>query len=210
MRRLATLVLTIVLGVPAIAAAEDRNPGIRASAERLAAEAVQAGRVEVRRSTARVGIGLAVAVAGAAMMLIEPKQPTQPGVVSRDTLVNETAGMLADTDYFVDQIAEVDPAAVAAFCRFQSTCRIYAKGTLDGSIVGAGTALAVATSGGRTVYAGRFQPFEERSPGMKYGGAALAVVGAAIAGFWSTTTVVRDMVVAPTPGGFRVGSKIGF
>ena len=186
------------------------QPGIRASAERAAAELVQSSRVEMRRSSARVGIGLAVAAAGAVMLLIEPKQPTQPGVISRDALINETAGLLSDTDFFAEQIVEVDPAAVAVFCRYRPACAIYVKGTIDGAVVGAATALAVATRDGRTVYGGPIQPFKERSPGLKYGGAALAIAGAALAAFWSDVPVARDMAISPTRGGLRLGSRITF
>ena len=83
-------------------------------AERLAAEAVQAGRVEVRRSPARVGIGLAVAVAGAAMMLIDPEQPIQPSALSEDALLRETAEMLSDADFFAEALVDVDPDAARA------------------------------------------------------------------------------------------------
>lgn len=210
MRRLSTLALVVALGSPA--AAED-TPGIRASAERLAAGAVQAGRVEVRRSNARVGIGLAVAVAGAAMMLIDPKQPTQPGPVSEDALTNAALGQF--TGLTLRDVIALRRGAGAVVLRCEPRC----IGDIDEAILGAfatgagggiaATLYSIENSGWR-VYRGPIRPFKERSPGLKYGGAALAIAGAALAGFWSTTTVVRDMAVAPTPGGFRVASKITF
>ncbi len=180
------------------------------SAERAAAELVQSGRVEVRRSAARVGIGLAVAAAGAAMLLVDPKQPVQPTAVSEDTLLGETAELLSDRDFFVDALLDVDRDAATIACRYPSTCGPYVVGAINGSVVGAAAALSVVTRDGRTVYSGPLQPFKERSPGLKYGGAALAIAGAALAGIWSTTTIVRDVAVSPTPGGIRVGSRVTF
>ena len=63
----------------------------------------------------------------------------------------------------------------------------WALGVESGLIFGGVAALAVATSGDRTIYAGQFKPFipfKERSPGMKYGGAAVVVTGALVAGLW--------------------------
>jgi hypothetical protein len=93
------------------------------------------------------------------------------------------------------------------------TADAYLKGVLDGAIVGGAGAIAVAMAGERTVYAGEFRPFvpfKERAAGLKYGGAALAVAGAAIAAFWSDVPVVRSVAVTPASGGFRVGASIGF
>ena len=44
-----------------------------------------------RRSKARVSLGIAMVGAGMAMLLIDPKQPSQPGEVPENTLVSETA-----------------------------------------------------------------------------------------------------------------------
>lgn len=71
MRRLAVLVLVVVVGAPAAVAAEDA-PSIRASAERLAAEAVAAqdtsggGPSVAKRATsiALIGAGIAAVLAG--------------------------------------------------------------------------------------------------------------------------------------------------
>ena len=44
---------------------------------------------------------------------------------------------------------------------------------------------------------------------MKYGGAALAVTGALVAGLWSHVPVMNAIAVAPTLGGLRVGTSVG-
>ena len=83
----------------------------------------------------------------------------------------------------------------------------------SGLIFGGAAALTVATSDDRTIYAGQFKPFipfKERSPGMKYGGAALVVTGALVAGLWSHVPVMNAIAVAPTLGGLRVGTSVGF
>ena len=51
-------------------------------------------------------------------------------------------------------------------------------------------------------------PFKERSPGMKYGGAAVAVTGALVTGLWSHVPVMNAIAVAPTLGGLRVGTSV--
>ena len=44
---------------------------------------------------------------------------------------------------------------------------------------------------------------------MKYGGAAVAVTGALVAGLWSHVPVMNAIAVAPTLGGLRVGTSVG-
>ena len=192
-------------------AAED---GLLASAERLAAEAVQAGQVETTtRSTARVSLGVALAAAGAAMLLIDPEQPIQPGPVSMDTLGDTTVDRWAGLTH--RDIIDLRSRADAPVLRCEPLC----PGAIDEAIVGAfasgvgygvGSTISAIEDAGWQLYQGPFRPFEQRSAGLKAGGAALAIAGAVIAGFWSTTTVVRDMAVAPTRGGFQVGSRIAF
>ena len=197
----AAVLVSLLTGGVAVA-----QPGIQASAERAAAELVQAGRVETRRSAARVGIGLAVAVAGAAMMLVDPKQPVQPGPVSEDTLL----------DAALDQFDGLTLGDVIALRRRADQpvlrCEPICIGDIDEAILGAfvtgagsgiGATLNAIEDGGWQVYQGPIQPFKERSPGLKYGGAALA-------GFWSDVPVARDMAVSPTRGGLRFGSRITF
>ena len=89
----------------------------------------------------------------------------------------------------------------------------WALGVESGLIFGGAAALAIATSGDRTIYAGQFEPFipfKERSPGLKYGGAALAITGALVAGLWSDVPVMNALTLAPTVGGLRVGTSFGF
>ena len=76
----------------------------------------------------------------------------------------------------------------------------------------AGTVATIGTAGWR-LHGGPIQPFvpfKERNPALKYGGAALAIAGVAIAAFWSDVPVVQSVAVAPTVGGFQVGSSFGF
>ena len=217
MRILVTLGLVITLGIPSIVTAQDQ--GILASAERIT-EGVELQRdvVGTRRSGSRVALGLAIAGAGAAMLLIDPKQPvqpTQPGVVPNSMLFEETAAFLT-SNLFAQSVADLG-TRFTCYPNFLRSCEFtvdaYVKGAVDGGIVGAAGALAVATRGNRTIYADQFKPFipfKERSPGLKYGGAALAITGALIAGFWSDVPVMNQLAVAPTVGGVRVGSSFGF
>jgi len=50
-----------------------------------------------------------------------------------------------------------------------------------GAFYGVEAVIAAATAGDRTVYAGSIKPFEKPNAGLRYGGAALAVTGAAVA-----------------------------
>ena len=150
------------------------------------------------------------------MIAPPPVQPTQPSRVSNDTLTRETGAVLA-SDTFSDLVAEtaVENGNIA-YCLLTLTCLAYVEGTIDGGIIGAASALAVAMDGDRTVYDGEFKPFipfvpfEKPNAGLRYGGAALAVAGAAVAALWSSVPVMRDVSVSPTRGGVAVGSRIGF
>ena len=94
MRTLVSLGLMAILVMPSLAAAQGR--GILASAERITeGTELQRDVVDTRRSTGRVALGLTIAGAGAAMLLIDPKQPVQPSSVSKDTLIDEAAGFIA-------------------------------------------------------------------------------------------------------------------
>ena len=220
MRVFGAVILTMTLSIPSALFAEEE--GIRASAIRLAeaeGRAVQQSDVRgTRRSMGRVALGLAMAGAGAAMLLIDPKQPvqpTQPGVVPDSVLIEETAAFLT-SNLFAKSVADRG-TTFTCYPNFLRSCEFtldaYVKGAVDGGIVGAAGALVVATAGDRMIYADQFKPFipfKERSAGMKYGGAALAITGALIAGFWSDVPVMSDLAVAPTPGGLQVGSSFDF
>ena len=83
----------------------------------------------------------------------------------------------------------------------------------DGVITGVAGTVATIDMAGWRLYGGPIQPvvpFKERHPALKYGGAALAIAGVAIAAFWSDVPVVQRVAVAPTVGGFQVGSSFGF
>ena len=86
MRTLCTLVLTGILTIPSLAMAQET---VLKAAEGIALP--QSDMTKVKRSPGRVALGLVMAGAGAAMLLIEPKQPTQPtqpGTVSDDALIS--------------------------------------------------------------------------------------------------------------------------
>ena len=212
MRTLGTFTLTMILGMPSLTVAEDQ--GILASAKRLAAAEGAAQQIEVggtRRSATRVAIGLALAGAGAAMLLIDPKQPVQPSVVSPETMTREFFDLI-NSDAFIQDLVETSPPTHRSRQADLDDMLLETRAIALFNGVGAGglAARAVVTSGNRTVYADSFSPFEERSAGLKYGGAALAIAGAAVAGFWSQVPVMNQLTVAPTHGGVRVGSSIGF
>lgn len=186
---------------------------IRQSAERLASEAVLQNDGGTRVSAARVGMGLALAAAGAAMMLVDPEQPVQPGPVSNETLIGASVDLLGGLSVR-DAIALRQSLGVPVL-----VCEPFCPGDVDlalfGSFVaGAGAGVAATTTAidesGWRLYRGPIQPFKERSAGLKYGGAALAIAGAALAGFWSHVPVVDRLAVTPTAGGMRVGTSVGF
>ena len=215
MRTSVSLALMLMLTIPSLAQAQEKS--LLAAAEFAAAElAQQQQQVDMgstRRSMGRVALGLAIAGAGAAMLLIDPKQPaqpTQPGTVSLDVLVEEAATFISGRCGTLPFSCEFTEIALA----IEPDLRVIeSRGILVGGLAGAGVGLAVATLNGRTVYAGQFKPFipfKERSPGMKYGGAALAVTGALVAGLWSHVPVMNAITVAPTLGGLRVGTSVGF
>ncbi len=147
-----------------------------------------------------------MAAAGVAMMLIEPSQPTQPGTVADRTLIADAQDLI-QTDAFIDEAA-ADTIALLPTCGLLPIhC---AAGLVVGAQNGAIAGIAVSTVGDRTVYAGTIQPFEKPNAGLRYGGAALAVAGAAVAALWSSVPVMRDVSVSPLRGGVTVGSRIGF
>ena len=218
-----SLALVLMLIIPSLAQAQEKN--LLAAAEFAAAELAFAAAAELaqeqqqvdmgstRRSMGRVALGLVIAGAGAAMLLIDPKQPaqpTQPGTVSRDVLVEEAATFISGQCGTIPFSCEFTEIALL----IEPDLRVLeSRGILAGGLAGAGVGLAVATLNGRTVYAGQFKPFipfKERSPGMKYGGAVLAVTGALVAGLWSQVPVMNAIAVAPTLGGLRVGTSVGF
>ena len=215
MKTSVSLALMLMLTIPSLAQAQEKNllASAKLAAAKLAQQQQQVDMGSTRRSMGRVALGLAMAGAGAAMLLIDPKQPTQPtqpGTVSRDVLVEEAAtfisgrcGTLPFSCEFTEIALSIEPDLRV----------IESRGILVGGLAGAGVGIAVATLSGRTVYAGQFKsfiPFKERSPGMKYGGAALAVTGALVAGLWSHVPVMNALTVAPTLGGLRVGTSVGF
>ena len=136
------------------------------------------------------------------MLLIDPKQPTQPTqptAVSEDQVIDQTAGFLAGLS--LRDIFTIRDAVGAVILRCEPLC----PGDVDAAILGsfvAGAATGVvatittADAAGWRLYSGPIQPFvpfKERSPALKYGGAALAIAGAAIAGFWSNVPVVQNV-----------------
>ena len=202
-----SIVLGLIAGLftPSLAGAQD---SVLASTERIA-EGIELQRdvVGTRRSGGRVALGLAIAGARAVMLLIDPQQPSQPSSVSRDTLVNEAAAFIGGSCGSLLHSCEFTEIVVA----IEPDLRVFeTRGVLVGGIAGAAVGITMATRDGRTVYAGQFKPFKERSPGLKYGGAALAITGALIAGFWSDVPVMNALAVAPTVGGLQVGTSIGF
>ena len=215
--RIITCVVAVVVCAPHVATAEK---GIMASAERLAAEAAAQGDVTgMRLSPARFGLGVTLAAAGVAMLLIErnqPTQPTQPGLVSDTLLLDGTSNVL-------DRLTYGDTTRLRRVLRVPVLpCEPNCSGQIDAAI--AGSFVAGANAGGAAMmtaigeagwrlYEGPFRgfiPYKERKAGMKYGGAALAITGVVLAGVWSHVPVVNQLAVTPTVGGMRVGTTVGF
>ena len=199
------------MGFATPAFGQNEEKSLLASAQhriRTDGAAMQANIRGTPTSMGRVAIGLGMAAAGVAMLLIEPAQPRQPTAVSADTLSQEAVQFIAGTCNaapisceFIDRALAVEPDL-----RVSET-----RGVLSGRDCGAGVGIDAATSADRTVYAGPLPPFEERNLGLKIGGAALAIGGALFAALWSDVPVVSSMHVGPTSrGGLQLGSSVGF
>lgn len=217
MRKIIAVVLaasvTLIAAQPAFA--DDPAAGsIRASAERLAAEAELEQPPERRRSGARVGLGVALVAAGVGMLLIEPQQPTQPtqpGTVSTEDLQDAAFQYIPLDHLFVRQgrgvvlpceprcPGDIDEAIGSAY--------------LTGIAYGLGTTTLAIEYESWTLYQEPLRPFvpyKERSAGLKYGGAALAVAGVLIAGLWSTVPMSNSLNFGVSPDGLQVGKTFGF
>ena len=122
--------VTVMGAQPAFA--EDPAGGtIRAAAERLAAETeLEQADVGLRRSGAMVGLGVALAATGVAMLLVDPQQPTQPtqpGTVSSDALRD------AAIEYYPTNHRNLRRAAGVAVL----VCEPLCFGDIDEAILGA-------------------------------------------------------------------------
>ena len=149
-------------------------------------------------------LGAAMAIAGGAMLVVDPAQPTQPtqpGIVPDELLIAEVVALIRSEE-FLAQAVMIDPDALM----------LETRGLRVGAIVGAGAGLAVATDGTRTIYADElrpFIPFRERSPGLKYGGLALVAGGALLALLWPDSPA-EEVAVAAMPGGVRASKTVGW
>ncbi len=161
------------------------------------------------QAQAQVGrvLGAAVSVAGAVMLLVDPEQPTQPASVSRDMLIDEVADFITGpcgtnpvSCEFREIVLSIEPRLLV----------IERRGVLVGAIAGAGVGIAAATSDGRTVYTGSIVPYEERSSGLKYGGAAMVIGGAVLAALWPTQPAVENLSITPTVGGVQARKSFGW
>ena len=231
MKLVVSVALAVVIAAPSLAAAQEQMNVITAAGRttievglrggesiRAAVAGLPAGTgqqteaVGTRRSKARVSLGIAMVGAGMAMLLVDPKQPSQPGEVPQDTLVSETASFLSSSQFM--QLIVSRGTTWTCYPNFLQSCEFtanaYLSGVVDGGLVGAAGAINVATQGDRTVYASQIQAFKKRSAGLKGGGAAMVIGGALVTALWSNVPVVRHVAVAPTGRGLRVSSAVGF
>ena len=164
-------------------------------------------------------LGVGIAAAGTAMLVIDPKQPvqpTQPGIVSSRTLMTEY-GILMRSREFSDLIVDRD-TRIYYFRNvadsWQTGLRNYWNGAWDGAVVGGAGMLALATDEGRTIYEGEFKPFipfRERTPAMRYGGAALVIGGAFLAALWPDRPALDDVSFSATAdGGVRAAKTFAW
>ena len=159
------------------------------------------------RADAQMGrwLGAALSGAGAAMLLLDPQQPTQPSVVSRDALIDEAVGFVAGRCGTLPFSCDFRDLVVA----LEPDLRVFeGRGVLVGAAAGVSVGIVNATSNGRTVYAGTFVPYEERSAGLKYGGAALVIGGALMAALWPNQPAMQNVSVTPSQGGVRAAKTI--
>ena len=218
LKNMTTLLIAAVAVMGAQPAfAEDPAKGpIRASAERLASEtALEQGDVGMRRSGARVGLGIALAAAGVAMLIIDPQQPTQPtqpGTVSSDALGDAALTLFPYNSIHVRRTLGALILNCEPSCPGDIDLALF-ESYVFGGAVGAGAVIEAIDSQPWALYQGPFRPFvpyKERSPGIKYGGAALAVAGALIAGLWSTVPASNSLTFGVTPHGVQIGKTFGF
>ena len=161
------------------------------------------------QAQAQVGrvLGAAVSAVGAAMLLMDPQQPTQPNAVSRDTIINESADFIAGRCGSLPYSCGFRDLAVS----LEPDLRVFeGRGVLVGGIAGVAVGISTATANGRTVYAGSIVPYAERSSGMKYGGAALAIGGAVMAALWPSQPAVDNLSITPTVGGVQARKTFGW
>ena len=147
------------------------------------------------------------------MMLIDPQQPVQPGLVSDDTLEDAAFDRLALSQSGVYNTRRAVGATVLL-------CEPFCIGAIDEAIhesyvVGAAAGYTAVTGAvedaGWRVYSGPFAPHKERSAALKYGGAALVIGGAAIVALWpNAPAAARNLSATPTVGGMQVATQIGF
>ena len=146
------------------------------------------------------------------MLVVDPEQPVQPGIVSNEVLVAEYVRFVESRE-FLRLLEDLDsriyyyPSIEGSL--EQSTGN-YLTGVRDGAIVGGAGMLAIATQGDRTIYAAPFIPFKERSAAMKFGGAALAAGGAVLAALWPSQPALQSVAVRPTHGGIRASKTFSW
>lgn len=208
MRTFGVLVLIGVLGMPLVASAQEAAPGILASAERLGAEAsLQQSGGGVQRSMVRTLAGVSL-IAGGAMLVIIPKSCRLEGALSQNVEVFRYAA--GSSGFFQAENAVVTKEDgncmldydVGAFF----TGGFFVSPVIEqkASEVGDGFDTELTAVRG-TAEAHRYTP-----SGALYGGIGLIAGGVLLATFWSDVPVMRNITVAPTLGGLRVGSSFGF
>ena len=202
MRRLVTLAIVLALGAPAAAAAQ---PGIRASAERAAAEAALQRAGVLQRSAAGLGgVGL---MAGGAVLAVVPKSCRLEGALSSEVHVFQYSagarGFFAAENAVVAKgdsgcVLDYDVAAFFAGGFFVSDITTQKASGVDGF-----DQELTAVRG--TARAHGFTP-----SGALYGGIALIAGGALLATLWAETPVAESLTFTPLRGGGLLGASVGF
>ena len=145
--------------------------------------------------------GLAMAGAGAAVLLIDPTQPTQPDQIPLSTLEDEMMAALTSGNWTSDLTTAIVEAAPECLINPATQYLCGTAGT-----AGAATALDLLTAGDRTVYARPIRPYQERSPTMKYGGAALVIGGAVLSAIGGRSGVRASLA----NGGLRLAKTVSW
>lgn len=163
-----------------------------------------------QRSTGKTAAGIGLIAAGAALLAIQPSQPTLPGLVSRDTVQDNSVQRFRTNHLTVRSALGAVVLRCEPFC-IGDVDEAIRDAYVTGGAVGAVAVLDAIDENPWTLYSSVVSEPEEKEAWQIYSGLAMIGAGAIIATVWADApAVVRDTQFTPTRGGLRVGSRIGW